>query len=110
VISVEAVLDGRGVLRSCEVSGHAGAGAAGADIVCAAVSSLVRTAVHLLSRKDGVTIKAAAEKRGELRFEAGYTEAGAASLAAAGEFLLEGLGLIEKEYPGHCKVMVSRVI
>ncbi|MCL2127433.1 MAG: ribosomal-processing cysteine protease Prp, partial [Treponema sp.] len=57
MIEIEAVLDENGVLKTCKATGHAGAGRKGADIVCAAVSVLMRTAVRALSGKKGVTVR-----------------------------------------------------
>lgn len=53
---VRAVLerDAAGVLRGFAVRGHAGQGAAGRDVVCAAVSALTQTAVLGLQRRLGL--------------------------------------------------------
>ncbi|MDE5614650.1 MAG: ribosomal-processing cysteine protease Prp, partial [Treponemataceae bacterium] len=47
-----------GAFRSCEAAGHAGFAAKGSDIVCAAVTILLRTAADVLSGMDGVVIRA----------------------------------------------------
>jgi uncharacterized protein YsxB (DUF464 family) len=108
VITVEAVLDEGGVLKSCRVSGHAGAGKRGSDIVCAAVSVLIRTALRTLAGRDGITVKGEAPERGVLWMEAEYTPEGREFLSAAGAFLVEGLSSVAGEFPEHCKVTLLR--
>jgi len=108
LIEIEAVLDGDGVLRSCSASGHAGAGATGTDIVCAAVSVLMRTAVRALSGKKGITIRCEAPEPGFLKLEAEYSTEGRDFLAAAGVFLTEGLASVVEEYPQYCNLTIRR--
>ena len=106
MVNVEIVLDQDGILLSCRASGHAGAGKSGADIVCAAVSVLIRTVIRTLSKKEGVVIRGDAPEPGLVWMEADYSAEGKASLAAAGEFLAEGLGSVAEEFPDNCKLIV----
>jgi uncharacterized protein YsxB (DUF464 family) len=106
MITIQAALDEKGILRQFSVTGHAGAGPHGEDIVCAAVSVLTRTAVRFLADKQGIETRAAAPERGELRFEADYNTAGESLLAAAGAFLLEGLQSVAEDYPDNCRVSI----
>jgi uncharacterized protein YsxB (DUF464 family) len=108
LIEVEAVLDENGVLRSCKACGHAGAGKTGADIVCAAVSVLMRTAVRVLSTREGITIRYDAPEPGFLFLEADYTADGKDFLSAAGVFLIEGIASVAGEYPDNCKLAIRR--
>jgi len=101
-------LDESGALRSCRASGHAGAGRTGTDIVCAAVSVLMRTAVRALSGKKGITIRCDAPEPGFLLLEADYTAEGRDFLAAAGVFLTEGIASVVEEYPQHCTLTIRR--
>ena len=108
MIEIEAVLDEGGVLRSCRASGHAGAGPTGTDIVCAAVSVLLRTAVRTLSDRKGITLRCDAPETGLLSMEADYTEEGREFLSAAGVFLVEGIASVAEEYPQNCKLTLRR--
>jgi len=108
VIKIEAVLDVDGVLRVCKASGHAGVGRTGNDIVCAAVSVLMRTAIRSLSEREGITIRCDAPEPGFLFLEADYTAKGREFLFAAGVFLLEGLASVAEEYPEHCSLSIRR--
>ncbi|MDR1256594.1 MAG: ribosomal-processing cysteine protease Prp [Spirochaetaceae bacterium] len=108
MIRLEATLDGAGVLVEYRASGHAGAGPAGADIVCAAVSALSRSLVRALHGKDGVTVRSDAPERGRFSVEICYTNGAREFLEGAGAFLLEGLASVAEEYPEHCKLTVTR--
>ena len=102
------VLDEAGLLRSCRVSGHAGAGKRGSDIVCAAVSVLTRTIIRILSGRKGITLRGDITEQGKFHMEADYTAEGREFLAAAGAFLVEGLLSVSAEFPDNCKVIVER--
>jgi uncharacterized protein YsxB (DUF464 family) len=108
LIEIEAVLDADGTLRACKASGHAGAGKKGTDIVCAAVSVLMRTALGVLSNREGITVRGGAPEPGFLWLEAEYTAEGKEFLSAAGVFLIEGLRSVAQEYPENCKLHIRR--
>jgi uncharacterized protein YsxB (DUF464 family) len=108
MIRIDAALDELGLLRSCGVEGHAGAGPKGGDIVCAAVSVLIRTALGVLSQREGITVRGEAPERGIIRMEFDYTGEGREFLSAAGTFLLEGLKSVSEEYPDYCTVHIHQ--
>ena len=102
------VLDEAGLLRSCRVSGHAGAGKRGSDTVCAAVSVLARTVVRVLAGRKDITIRGSIPEQGNFWMEADYTPEGREFLAGAGAFLMEGLLSVSGEFPDYCKVTIKR--
>ena len=104
LIEIEAVLEADGTLRACRASGHAGAGKAGTDIVCAAVSVLMRTALSVLSGRKGITVRGGAPEKGQVWLETDYSADGKEFLFAAGVYLIEGLKSVAQEYPGNCKI------
>jgi uncharacterized protein YsxB (DUF464 family) len=108
MITAKVVLENRGLLRSCRVLGHAGAGGRGWDVVCAAVSVLVRTIARVLSGREGVTVRSGAPERGELWLEVEGTAESGEFLAAAGAFLSEGLLSVSGDYPEFCQVTIER--
>jgi len=107
LIEIEAVLEQDGTLRSCKASGHAGLGKAGTDIVCAAVSVLMRTTLTALSGRKGITVRGGAPEKGQMWLEADYEAEGREFLFAAGVFLIEGLRSVAQEYPKNCKLNIS---
>jgi hypothetical protein len=106
MIEIEAELEEDGTLRACKALGHAGAGKSGEDIVCAAVSVLMRTACGILSDRKGITLRCGAPEKGQMWLEAGYEADGKDFLNTAGVFLIEGLSSIAREYPKNCKLNV----
>jgi uncharacterized protein YsxB (DUF464 family) len=106
MIHIDVALDEAGLLISCGVTGHAGAGPRGGDIVCAAVSVLLRTALRTLSGREGILVRGDAPKRGSLWLETAYTGEGEAFLSAAGAFLVEGLKSVSGEYPDYCRLHI----
>lgn len=108
MIIAELVLEG-GLLKSCAIRGHAGAGPKGSDIVCAAVSVLSRTVYKVLSEREGITVRSSAPNRGDFFLEVscdGNPE-NRDFLDGAGAFLIEGLVSVSKEFPDFCKVSLK---
>ena len=103
MITVTVVQDNSGLLKSCDVRGHAEAGKRGNDIVCAAVSVLTRTAQAVLSKKEGITIRSETPHRGVFTLEIVTQNSEKRDfLAAVGTFLVEGLHSVAIEYPENC--------
>jgi uncharacterized protein YsxB (DUF464 family) len=109
MIHAKILLDGEGVLKSCAISGHAGAGSAGNDIVCAAVSVLARTAARVFQSKHCITTQCLAPQRGEFMLEIERNGKARGFVEAAGSFLIEGLNSIALEYPDRCHVAVQQL-
>jgi uncharacterized protein YsxB (DUF464 family) len=109
MIQAVMVLDRGGLLKSCRVSGHGGAGRRGSDVVCAAVSVLIRTAVQVLSGREGISLRGAVPGRGDFWIETDSAAGAREFLAGAGAFLAEGLLSVAREFPDHCRVIIERV-
>ena len=91
-----------GNLKSCRVEGHSGYGKKGTDIVCSAISILVRTAIQTLEELEGVCVKSDLSTRGMVDFRVEQTEFGEktdAELRFAGKFLEKGFSSLASEYP-----------
>jgi uncharacterized protein YsxB (DUF464 family) len=106
VIEIKLALDEAGLLRSCGIQGHAGAGKRGVDVVCAAVSVLIRTALRVLADKPGLTVRGEAPVRGSLWMEVDYTPEGRDFLSTVGLFLTQGLKSVAEDYPGFCEMNI----
>ena len=97
-----------GVIKKCQANGHAGFSKKGSDIVCAAVTVLIRTAMQVLSHNDDVFLIADASSRGALSFsveaktESPETEA---QLKCIGDFLRTGIKALTKEFPENVIIM-----
>ena len=88
------------------VEGHAGYAEEGQDIVCAAVSVLLRTAIHSLSAVPGIKVTADAPERGNVSFrvcmeQTPLQDAAAYMLRYARTFLANGFSDLAAEYPDY---------
>ena len=105
MIHIELVLDKDSVLVSCNAQGHAGYAGRGFDIVCSAVTVLIRTVYDVLSSHGCIVLNSDVLLRGKLAF---YVESYCASevecLKTAGEFLGKGLKSLQKEYPQYVEL------
>jgi len=104
--AVRVILGPGGELLAAEASGHAGAGKRGEDLVCAAVTVLLRTTLSALAsdygseRSPSLSLDAETAGRGTLSFRvAAHEEADIPLLRYAGSFLLEGIGSLVRDYP-----------
>ena len=99
-----------GLLESCGISGHAGAGPKGADIVCAAVTVLARTAYSTLSGRNGIAVQGDFPERGEFFLEVtGIDPENTEFVSGITNFLCEGLSSVSDEFPDHCMVRIERL-
>ena len=102
MIQVRIIRSKNGMFRSCEAKGHAGFDKKGFDIVCAAVSSILRTVLALLEKTPTVSLLVNTPEPGNLFFcVQDYDKADNALLIHCGDFLEQGLGLLQDEYPEH---------
>jgi uncharacterized protein YsxB (DUF464 family) len=109
MISAEIVVDEEGLLVSCAIHGHAGAGVEGSDVVCAAVSVLARTAAAVLDDACGIAARCEFPVRGEFLLEAAAREEARKDfLAGVSSFLIEGLASVADEYPNHCVCLCKK--
>lgn len=108
MITVCLVLGERGNLVSAEATGHAGRGARGTDIVCASVTTLLRTTVTVLSGYvPGLRVETAGRGTLSLRVTA-FSEADIPLLVYAGKFLEEGLSSLSREFPGFVEIRILK--
>jgi uncharacterized protein len=92
-------------------SGHAGKGKRGDDIVCAAVTVLLRTTMTVLSGQGkSPVLEAVATERGMLAFRvSAFSEADVPLLRYATVFLREGITSLAREYPDAVSVLFEEV-
>lgn len=105
MIQVQICCSKDGVLHECLAQGHAGFGKPGEDIVCAAVTTLLRTTISVLSKDSQFLLETEITERGKLAFHVSVNgassnnEKAADKLKYAGSFLVDGLTVLQKEYP-----------
>ena len=110
MISVQLARAKDGSLASCRALGHARFAERGSDIVCSAVTVLLRTTMQALSETEGVFVRLDAPDRGALDFDVSAESAPAESRAAlvyAGRFLEAGLASLVREYPRNVELKIQ---
>ena len=104
---IEVLLDCKssGAICSLSAKGHAGFAKKGKDIVCAAVSSLLRTTAKVLEETGGIQLSETNfSERGNLAFCVHQTDSSdlvTERLKCTASFVRNGLILLQNEYPEH---------
>ncbi len=110
MIEISINLDGEGCLAELKAGGHALAGDKGQDIVCAAVTVLLRTAAKLLTLTGGLRVQAEAPEPGKMAISVQRSPGQrTAWLTGLTEFLVSGLMDLEAEYPDRVSVSTEYV-
>ena len=92
-----------GCFKSCSAKGHAFFAARGRDIVCAAETHLLRTALSVLEKTKDIRLSCDASERGSLAFGVeveGHSAELAERLRCTADFIREGISSLSQEYPG----------
>jgi len=109
MIDVETVLDGRGIVATVSAKGHSGTGAKGENVLCAAVSVLLRTAYETLASADGIAITGTAGRPGDFSFSVRSVDDEISSWArGVTDSLLTGLSSLDREYPGELTILLRK--
>ena len=107
MIRVSIELDAAGILKTVSAKGHAGHGAAGSDIVCAAASALIRGAVRTLQANSDALVTGAADEVGKVAVEIERGEGNRTEyMRAVGDFLMLGIQDLAAEYPRSCALRI----
>lgn len=100
-----------GVLLGLNAKGHAGYAERGSDIVCSAVTVLIRTTLQILSELQGVNLKTDCSERGFVSFKIldGFSSVCEEKLKYAGDFLQTGLISVAKEFPDNLDIVIKNL-
>jgi len=95
-----------GSFKQVSASGHAGFAKKGKDIVCAAITMLLRTSMEVLEKTESVNLKTDMAFRGNLAFsvEAGAGPEIKARLKCTADFIRTGIRSLEEEYPNYVQL------
>ncbi|MBP3607261.1 MAG: ribosomal-processing cysteine protease Prp [Treponema sp.] len=91
-----------GVLNECKANGHACFSKKGEDIVCSAVTILLRTVLEYLSQMENVTVIADTSSRGNLAFRVEVQKDSSVvdcQLKCMAEFIRIGIKSLSNEFP-----------
>ncbi|MCR4791040.1 MAG: ribosomal-processing cysteine protease Prp [Treponemataceae bacterium] len=97
-----------GLLQSCSAQGHANHAPKGYDIVCAAVTSLLRTVLERLEKAPSIVLDEEIPDRGSLAFNVRtYGDSDKELLKYSFEFLQTGISLVAEDYPESVQLRVN---
>ena len=101
--------DTESVLKKIRVSGHAGDAAKGRNIVCAAATSLIRSAYRTVNRHSEAETELDISASGMLDFEISKYDLGKKDwLKGVTDSLLTGLVDLDAEYPDHLEIKILK--
>ena len=99
-----------GCLAGFSASGHAGAGAGGEGIVCAAATALLRTAARLLAGQNELKVDGSSPQPGAMFLCLQDPPAGRREwVRGVTDTLLAGLADLERENPGRLGLTIHEV-
>lgn len=108
MVLVTVVVDGNGMMRRATAAGHALGLQKGDNIVCAAVTILLRTAARLLESKNGVDVSGGPGARGEFSLTIESVDQDRVEFVkTTGDYLLRGIRDLQAEFPGECTLQVT---
>ena len=108
MIEIRISVDGSGNLKSLRAEGHSMSAPQGNNIVCAAVSTQLRSLVRVVESGNGCQGLIKADREGFLELELEST-ADVRWLAGVTDVLLAGLIEIERDYPGECSLKLIKM-
>ncbi len=109
MIDITLCLDNSGCLSAVDSSGHSGFAAKGHDIVCSAVSVLLRTVSRTLEIEPAVEVTGKIEKEGKLYLKLSLLDVSKrAWLQGVSAFTVMGLKDLASEYPSFCRIHLER--
>ena len=107
MITAVAVVDARLCLVDLDVNGHADFADSGRDIVCSAVSVLIRTAGRILLSQLGNDCEVKSDEKGSFKLIVLKIPDGKQDwMIGITEFLLNGLSDLKKDYPAFVKLEI----
>ena len=110
MIDITLFLDNSGCLSVVDSSGHSGFAAKGHDIVCSAVSVLLRTVSRTLELEPSIEVAGKVEKEGEFHLKLSLLDVSKrAWLQGVSAFTVMGLKDLASEYPSFCKVHIEKI-
>ena len=109
MIIVQVAVDSDGCLKYLSAAGHSGLSVKGKDVLCSAVTVLLRTAARVLSDeiKESVFVRAEDPGRMEIKiFSCPDSEKG--WLKGLSDMILYGLMDLREEYPGNIDLVLLK--
>ncbi len=108
ILEIHLCLDSNNIIKYVTAEGHAGETPAGANIICAAVSVLIRSAYRTIVKNSKVEACITAKDEGSLYFRViQYQDSQNSWLKGITDYLITGIKDIETESPDSIKITIT---
>ncbi|MCL2791910.1 MAG: ribosomal-processing cysteine protease Prp [Spirochaetaceae bacterium] len=108
ILKIDLCLNSNNIIKYVTAEGHAGKSPAGENIICAAVSVLLRSAYRTIVKNSKVEACINAKSEGSLYFRViQYEESQAEWLKGISDYLLTGIKDIKTESPDSIKIIIT---
>ncbi|MBN1410591.1 MAG: ribosomal-processing cysteine protease Prp [Spirochaetales bacterium] len=109
LINVSIQLSKEDCLTSLKAEGHARQEKRGLDIVCAAVSTLLRTMARLLQEENGIAVDGSADREGEMELRVSEVpREKKEKIKGMTGFLLKGLLDLKSDFPQNINITINK--
>jgi len=108
ILKINLCLNSNNIIKYVTAEGHAGESPAGENIICAAVSVLIRSAYRTIVKNSKVEACITAKNEGSLYFRIiQYEDSQIEWLKGITDYLVTGIKDIETESPNSVKIIVT---
>ena len=108
ILKIDICLNSNNIIKYVSAEGHAGDSPAGKNIICAAVSVLIRSAYRTIVKNSKVEACITAKNEGSLYFRIiKFDESQTEWLKGISDYLLTGIKDIESESPDSVKIVIT---
>ena len=109
MIDITLRLNNIGCLLYIDAKGHSDSAVRGEDLICGAVSTLLRTVSRTLENEPDVKLDGKIEERGDLQLGITLLEESKENwLCGVSAFLVTGLKDLASEHPHFCRIQLER--
>jgi len=97
-----------GYIKNCRAEGHSFNASPGSDIICSAVTILLRTAARILFLEESIKVEGSAAEAGEMEFHISMVpQEKKYWIKGVTDYLLRGIFDLQKEYPDRLSINIS---
>jgi len=111
LIKVDIKVNGNGCIKELKAEGHGGVGERGSDILCSAVSVLLRSFAKVVYTSEAIKTEGKASERGSIYLLIRNVPGEKITwLQGMSGLVITGLRDLEREFPGNIRVNILRDI
>ena len=109
MIDVRVLTDSSGCLKQLSAAGHSGSSEKGKDILCAAVTVILRTAARVLQGREKTAVTVLADECGQFKMIVQpFPDPDKEWFNGVSDMVIWGLMDLRDEYPGNIRLKLSK--